>query len=115
MNDAAWPAVTDTFAGCRVTAGAGVHSAMYVNVAALDVPPLVVTVTTTAPAEPGGVVTVSDVVEAAVTVALFAPNVTMSPEAVALKPEPLMVTVVAPVVGPLVGLIVIGGKIGPYV
>ncbi len=96
-----------------VIAGGGVT---YVYVAAFDVPPAVVTVTLAAPAEPAGVVTVSDVAEAAVTVALELPNATASPDAVALNPVPVIVTVVPPAVVPLVGLIdVIAGTGGAYV
>ena len=73
---------------------------------------MVATVTLTVP-EPAGAVTVSDVVDAAVTVALELPNATASPDAVALNPVPVIVTVVPPAVVPLVGLIdVIAGTGG---
>ena len=54
----------------------------YVYVTAFDVPPLVATVTLAAPGRPAGAVTVSEVAEAAVTVAAFAPNLTVSSYAV---------------------------------
>ena len=76
------------------------------NTSALDVtlvPPDVETVISTGPAETTGEVTVKLVVEAAVTLALVVPNLTISFAAVASKLLPLMMTVVPPVVGPLVG------------
>ena len=63
-----------------------------------------VTVTGTDPAASAGVVTVSDVVEAAVTVAESLPNATASPDAVALNPVPAIVTEVPPAVVPLLGV-----------
>ena len=68
------------------------------------VPPGVTTVTSTVP-EPAGEVAVIDVAEIAITlVALAAPNLT----AVApVKLVPVMVTVVPPVAGPLVGLMLV--------
>ncbi len=77
----------------------------YVYVAEFDVPPVVVTVTLAAPAAPAGAVTVSDVADAEVTVALELPNATASPDAVALKLVPVIVTEFPPAVEPLVGLI----------
>jgi len=77
-----------------------------VNTSALDVtlvPPDVETVISTGQAETTGEVTVRLVVEAAVTVAPVVPNKTVSFAAVASKLLPLMMTVVLPVVGPLVG------------
>ena len=65
---------------------------------------MVATVTLTVP-EPAGAVTVSDVVDAAVTVAALEPKSTVSPDAVALNPVPVMVTEFPPAAGPLVGLI----------
>ena len=70
----------------------------------LDVPPLVVTRHRHRPAASTGVVTVNDVVEAAVTVAAVEPNLTVSPDAVALNPVPAIVTDVPPAVVPLVGV-----------
>ncbi len=107
------PAVEPLVGLIEVIAGGGGGGVTYVYVAAFDVPPAVVTVTLAAPAEPAGVVTVSDVAEAAVTVALELPNATASPDAVALNPVPVIVTVVPPAVVPLVGLIdVIAGTGG---
>ena len=66
----------------------------------LDVPDELVTVTLTEP-EPAGEVAVIEVVELTVTaVAALVPNLTVSPEA---KPVPVIVTLVLPAVGPLVG------------
>ena len=63
--------------------------------------PLPVTVTSTVP-EPAGLVAVIDVALLTVTaVAAVEPNATVSPDA---KPVPVMVTVVPPAAGPLVGL-----------
>ena len=63
--------------------------------------PLPVTVTSTVP-EPAGLVAVIDVALLIVTpVAALPPNATVSPDA---KPVPVMVTVVPPAAGPLVGL-----------
>ncbi len=63
--------------------------------------PLPVTVTSTVP-EPAGLVAVIDVALLTVTpVAAVEPNDTVSPDA---KPVPVMVTVVPPAAGPLVGL-----------
>ncbi len=67
-------------------------------------PPVVATVTLTEPV-PAGAVTVSDVVDAAVTVATAEPKSTVSPDAVALNPVPVIVTELPPAAGPLVGLI----------
>ncbi len=67
-------------------------------------PPVVVTVTSTVPV-PAGAVTVSDVVDAAVTVAAVEPKATVSPDALALNPLPEIVTEFPPAAGPLVGLI----------
>ena len=86
-----------------VIVGAG---GTYVYVTAFDVPPIVVTVTLSAPAVPAGAVTVSEVVDAAVTVAVLAPNLTVSADAVALKFVPVIVTEFPPTVVPLVGLTV---------
>ena len=68
-----------------------------------DVPPAVVTVTSTVPVAPAGEVAVMDVAELTVNpVALVAPNFT----AVApVKLVPVMVTVVPPPEGPDVGAI----------
>ena len=85
-------------------------------VAAFDVPLTVVSVTFTAPAAPAGAVTVSDVALAAVTVAAFEPKSTVLPAVVVANPVPVMVTVLPPVVRPLVGLIdVIAGGGVTYV
>ena len=65
-------------------------------------PPAVVTVTLTVPADSAGDVAVMEVVEPTVTaVAVTVPNITVAPEA---KLVPVMVTEVPPVVGPEVGL-----------
>ncbi len=107
------PAVVPLVGLIDVITGAGGGGVTYVYVAAFDVPPDVVTVTLTAPAAPAGAVTVSDVVDAAVTVAAVEPKSTVSPDAVALNPVPVIVTVVPPAVVPLVGLIdVIAGTGG---
>jgi hypothetical protein len=70
----------------------------------------VTTVTSTAPAEPDGLVIVIDVLELTVRLVPFVvPNFT----AVApVKPIPVTVTTVAPVVGPLVGLMPV--TVQPY-
>jgi hypothetical protein len=66
------------------------------------VPPVVVTVTLTVPADSAGEVATIDVDELTVTaVAVTVPNITVAPEA---KLVPVMVTEVPPVVGPEVGL-----------
>lgn len=78
------------------------------NVAALLVPPDVVTVTLTAPA-PAGEVTVISVADTTVTlVPALPPNDTVAP---GTKPVPVMVTAVAPAAGPLVGesMVIVGG------
>ncbi len=81
-----------------------------------DVPLAVVSVTLTAPADPAGAVTVSDVALAAVTVAALDPKSTVLPAVVVANPVPVMVTVVPPAVEPLVGLIdVIAGGGVTYV
>ena len=64
-----------------------------------DVPPKVVTVTSTVPV-PAGAVAVTEVAESAVTVAAAEPNATVAP----LRSEPVMVTLVPPVGDPVVGL-----------
>ena len=65
------------------------------------VPPVVTTVILTVPADSAGEVAVIDVAEFTVTaVAATEPNITVASVA---KPVPVMVTVVAPVVGPEVG------------
>jgi hypothetical protein len=67
-----------------------------------EVPVGVVTVTSTVPADPAGEVAVIDVSELTVNEpALVAPNVTAD---AAVSPEPVMVTVVPPAVGPALGL-----------
>ncbi len=66
----------------------------------VEVPPTVVTVTSTVPV-PAGEVAVIEVAESAVMVAAF------DPKSTALAPSrlvPVMVTLVPPPVGPLVGL-----------
>lgn len=69
----------------------------------MEVPPAVVTVTSTVPTECAGLVAVIDVAELTVTfVAAVVPNLTVGePE----NPVPVIVTVVPPAVDPLVGLI----------
>jgi hypothetical protein len=77
----------------------------YVNWSALDVvdvPPAVVTVTSTAPALPAGAVAVMEVAESAVIVPVEAPKLTA---VAAVKWVPVMVTDVPPLLGPVVGLI----------
>jgi len=66
-----------------------------------DVPPPVVTVTSTVPAAPAGAVAVIEVSELTVKPSAFAaPNFTaVAPE----KPVPVIVTGVPPAVGPAVG------------
>jgi hypothetical protein len=68
-----------------------------------DVPPAVVTVTSTVPAAPAGLVATICVPVSLVIVAVALPNFTV---AVADVPRfaPLIVTVVPPAVGPAVGL-----------
>ncbi len=91
---------------------------LYVYVAAFDVPLTVATVTLTEPAEPAGAVAVSEVdVGVPVTVAVFEPNLTVSPDAVVLKPVPVMVTVFPPAGAPLVGLmlVIVGAALYVYV
>ena len=68
-----------------------------------EVPPAVVTVTSTGPEAPAGAVAVTSVADTAVTlVAATVPNVTpVAP----VRLVPVMVTWVPPVVGPVVGLI----------
>ena len=56
---------------------------------------------------PAGAVTVSEVADADVTVAVLAPNLTVSLDAVALKFVPVIVTEFPPAVEPLVGLTVV--------
>ncbi len=74
---------------------------------------MVATVTLTAPdAEPAGAVTVSEVVDADVTVAVLEPNLTVSPDAVALNPVPVMVTELPPASAPPVGLIDVIAGVG---
>ena len=74
--------------------------------------PLPVTVTSTVP-EPAGLVAVIDVALFTVTpVAAVEPNATVSPDA---KPVPVMVTVVPPATGPLVGLTALTATGGTYV
>jgi hypothetical protein len=70
-----------------------------------DVPPAVVTVTSTAPADPAGAVAVMEVAELTVKpVAATVPNLT----AVApVKPVPVTVTDVPPAAGPELGLIAV--------
>lgn len=73
--------------------------------ARLPVPPLVVTVTVTAPELPAGVVAVTLVLFTTTTfVAAALPNVTTAPAA---KFVPVMVTAVPPTVDPLLGLILL--------
>ena len=68
-------------------------------------PPAVVTVTLTVPADSAGDVAIIEVAELTVTaVAVTVPNITVAPEA---KPVPVMVTEVPPVVGPDVGLMLV--------
>ena len=74
-----------------------------------DVPPTLVTVTSTLPAACAGAVAVIDVAELTVTlVAATPPKLTVSP---AVNPVPVIVTDVPPAVGPLVGLtaVTVGG------
>ena len=68
-----------------------------------DVPPAVVAVTFTTPAEPAGATAVTWVAETNVTVELaFTPKFTVvAPET---NPVPVKVTTVPPAAGPLVGL-----------
>ena len=69
------------------------------------VPPGVVTVTSTVPADSAGDVAVTDVAEFTVTaVAVTVPNITVADE---VKPVPVMATDVPPLVEPLVGLIAV--------
>jgi hypothetical protein len=73
------------------------------------VPPAVVTVTSTVPAEPAGAVAVIDVALLTVNdVALVAPNLTA---VVPVKLVPVIVTLVPPAVGPATGetLVTVGG------
>jgi hypothetical protein len=67
-----------------------------------DVPPAVVTVTSTVAAAATGAVTVMELVESAVTEPADVPKCTLLALA---RLVPVMVTVVPPLVGPLVGLI----------
>ena len=70
-----------------------------------EVPPAVVTVTLTVPADSAGEVATIDVDELTVTaVAVTVPNITVAPDT---KPVPVMVTEVPPVVGPEVGLMAV--------
>ncbi|BBH18908.1 hypothetical protein Back11_02530 [Paenibacillus baekrokdamisoli] len=94
-----------------------VGAAMYVNWSAadvVDVPPVVVTLTSTVPALPAGAVAVICVAEFTVKpVAAVAPNVT------AVAPDrfvPINVTVVPPDVGPDVGemLVIVGAAVNVY-
>jgi hypothetical protein len=69
------------------------------------VPPVVVTVTLTVPADSAGDVAVMEVAEFTVTaVAVTVPNITVAPDR---KPVPVIVTEVPPVVGPEVGLMAV--------
>ena len=69
------------------------------------VPPAVVTVTFTVPADSAGDVAVIEVAELTVTaVPVTVPNITVAPVA---KFVPVMVTLVPPVVGPEVGLMAV--------
>ena len=88
-----------------------VGNATYVNRSAgdvADVPPSATTVTSTAPAEPGGAVALIDVADSTVNVADAAPKRT---SVTLVKPVPVIVTLVPPVSGPCVGLMAdtIGG------
>jgi hypothetical protein len=68
-----------------------------------EVPPAVVTVTLTVPADSAGDVAVMEVAELTVTaVAVMVPNITVAEE---VKPVPMMVTEVPPAVLPLAGVI----------
>nr|WP_256972820.1 hypothetical protein [Saccharibacillus sp. O23] len=80
-----------------------VGAAIYVKAPlAVAVPPAVVTLTSTAPAVPAGVVAVICVEESTViAVAAFPPTVTVDP---AVNPVPVIVIVVPPAAGPDVGL-----------
>jgi len=66
-----------------------------------EVPPAVVTVTSTTPALPAGEVTVTDVALLAVIEPAVAPNVT---EVAEVRLVPVMTTLVPPAVGPLLGV-----------
>ena len=93
------PAIGPALGDSEVTAGAG----MYVNwfTPAAEVPPAVVTVTSTVPV-PGGAVAVIEVGELTVTPdASAVPNLTVV--APAIKPLPEIVTDVPPAAGPEVG------------
>ncbi len=69
-----------------------------------DVSPATATVTLTVPAvDVAGELTLSEVVEAVDTVAVVAPNFTVSFAAVAENPFPAIVTVVPPAIAPDVG------------
>ena len=69
------------------------------------VPPGVVTVTLTVPADSAGDAAVIDVEELTVTaVAVTVPNITVADD---VKPVPVMITDVPPLVEPLVGLIAV--------
>ena len=65
-----------------------------------DVPPAVVTVTLTVPADSAGEVALIEVALSAVTEAVAVPNLT---EVAPLRLVPLMVTLVPPAVGPAAG------------
>ena len=65
-----------------------------------DVPPAVVTVTSTAPTLPAGTVAVTEVAVLAVIEPAVAPNLT---EVAEVRLVPVMTTLVPPAVGPLVG------------
>jgi uncharacterized membrane protein YfcA len=102
-----------------VTVGAGGGPAMYVNwsfVPVALVPPAVVTVTSTVPAEPPGEVAVMDESPLTVKPAEVAPKCSAL---AAVKPVPLTATVVPPAVGPEVGLTAVtvgaGGGVPPTV
>jgi hypothetical protein len=67
-----------------------------------DVPPVLVTVMSTVPADPAGATAVICVAEFTVTlVAVVDPNLTVLPDE---NPLPVIVTVVPPAVGPAAGL-----------
>jgi hypothetical protein len=77
-----------------------------------EVPPAVVTVTLTVPADSAGEVVVMEVAEFTVTaVAVTTPNITVVPD---VKPVPAMDTEVPPEVGPEVGVIevIVGDVVG---
>jgi hypothetical protein len=110
MSTSRPPAVDPDFGNTSFTTGAfPVDGATNVYVSALLSPPGVVTVTLTAPEDPGGLVTVIEVAVSAVIVPAVVPKSTaVAPE----RPVPEIVTEVPPATGPLVGLsaVIAGGE-----